>query len=104
MQPGDGFAVSPAEVRAHADHLRQIAVEVNAATEAAQYVRLHPEAYGKVCSFVPDELNRLSAPLVDGLRAIVESLNNTAARLEVAAEAYGAADGRATDRQPRTTR
>jgi hypothetical protein len=104
VQPGEGFAVRPAELQAHADHLSQIAVEVSMATDAARYVRIHREAYGKVCSFVPDELNELSAPLVDGLQAIIGSLNSTALRLEVAAEAYGAADGRATDRQQRGIR
>jgi cobalamin biosynthesis protein CbiG len=100
MQPGDIVAVDPASLTGHAGHLDQFAADIEAATQAARYVRIHTGAYGQVCAFVPVVLNTLSSPLAEGLGSIVTSLRDTATRLRAAANEYASADARSAQRQP----
>jgi Excreted virulence factor EspC, type VII ESX diderm len=99
MQPGDVVAVDPASLTAHAGHLDEFAADVEAATQAARYVRMHTAAYGQVCAFVPVVLNSLSSPLAEGLGSIVTSLRDTATRLRAAANEYAGAEARSAERQ-----
>jgi Excreted virulence factor EspC, type VII ESX diderm len=98
MPPGDVVAVDPASLTTHAGHLDQFATEIDGATQAARYVRMHTAAYGQVCAFVPVILNSLSGPLAEGLGTIVTSLRDTADRLRAAANEYAGADARGAQR------
>ena len=97
-QSGEVVVVDPASLIAHAGHLDGIASNIDAATEAAQHVRMETGAYGQVCAFVPVVLGYLSAPLATGLGTITTSLRDTAVRLRAAATEYAAADDRGTQR------
>ncbi|MBX6748537.1 MAG: hypothetical protein IRY85_02515 [Micromonosporaceae bacterium] len=93
MQPGEfELAVNPASMLAHGATIGAVAEEVEVARAAAEVVRLDRGAYGQVCAFVPDVLNRLSDDLMAGLRTAADSLHETSARLTAAAREFAAAD------------
>lgn len=97
MQPGEAeLAVSPESLLTHGSTVGAIAAEVETAYAAAQVVRLDHGAYGQVCAFVPVVLNTLSDDLMAGLRAAVDSLNDTSSRLKTVAYEFARADADAT--------
>jgi len=94
MSPGEfELAVDPASMLVHGATIGSVAAEVEVSCAAAEAVRLDRGAYGQVCAFVPDVLNKLSDDLMAGLRTAVNSLHDTSARLKAAAHDFAAADG-----------
>jgi Excreted virulence factor EspC, type VII ESX diderm len=94
MPPGDGVAVTPADMVSHADHVETVAAGVAAARQAGAATAPGPEAYGKLCVIVPLLLGQLQGMVVDGIAAAEQSLHDTAERLRTAAAAYRDADER----------
>jgi Protein of unknown function (DUF2580). len=94
MSPGEfEVVVDPASMLAHGATIGAVASEVEVARTAAEVVRFDRGAYGQVCAFVPDVLNRLSDELMAGLRTAADSLHDTSARLTAVAQEFAAADG-----------
>jgi Excreted virulence factor EspC, type VII ESX diderm len=89
---GDGIAVRPADLAAHAGHLDSVAAGVTTAQQAGTAVRLDAGAYGQLCAVVPVLLGVLQDRLLDGIGTAAESLHDTGQRLRTIASHYQAAD------------
>jgi hypothetical protein len=89
--------VVPAELIAHAGHVELVADDVAQAKSAGGGVSVGPDAYGYLCSLVPQMLGSLQDIIVDGIEAARASLDDTADRLRAAAGGYTGADNTAAD-------
>jgi hypothetical protein len=92
----DRVTVRPADLVPHASRLETAAAAVTAAEEAGAATRPGPDSYGQLCGVVPVLLASLQGLMVDGIGAAADSLRDTAARLRVTADGYGAADSRSS--------
>ena len=92
MPPGEGVAVRPADLIAHAGHVDAVAAGVGQARQAAATTAPGPDAYGKLCVIVPALLGQLQGVVVDGVAAAEQSLHDTAGRLRETAAGYTGTD------------
>lgn len=95
MPPGDGVAVNPAELEAHAGHVDAVAAAVGQARQAGAATAPGPEAYGRLCVIMPALLGQLQEFVVGGIAAAEDSLRDSAGRVRQAAADYREADQRA---------
>ena len=101
LPPGDGVAVTPGDLHAHAAKVDEIAERVTTAKEAGDAVRLDAGAYGKLCVMLPVLLGGLQGLVIDAIDAASRSLHDSGARLRTAAQGYQTADGNAAARHDR---
>jgi hypothetical protein len=87
-------AVRHPDLVTHASTVSAIGDQVTIAAQAGHTVRPGPEAYGKLCVMVPAMLAALQDALVEGISSAAGSMQDTAARLRLTAQAYEATDQR----------
>ncbi|MBT8224134.1 MAG: ESX-1 secretion-associated protein [Dactylosporangium sp.] len=90
--PDETITVDPAELRAHAGTLDEIAVAVDQARAAGATVVLGREAYGKLCFQVSLLMGPIQQIGVDALHEAVTALQSTADRLRTVGENYVSSD------------
>ncbi len=86
------FELRPADLHAHAGHVREVADDVDLASAAGRAVRAAPGAYGQLCAIVPVMLGALQDVLVDEIADSAEDLRRTAGLVRAAADGYERTD------------
>jgi hypothetical protein len=99
--PSDGVAVTPADLRAHAARVDEIAGQITTAKQAGDAVRLDAGAYGKLCAMLPVLLGGLQGLVIDGIDAASQSLRDSGERLRTAAQSYQTTDNNVAARHDR---
>lgn len=92
MPGGEGFAVSPSDLRAHAGRVDAIAAELGTARQAGQAVRVDGQAYGQLCTLVPALIGALDEVVTGAIGEAGTSVQDTAVRLRRTADTYQSAD------------
>jgi hypothetical protein len=88
MGAGEGFAVSPPDLHAHAGRVDAVADRIGTAEQAGRGVRVDAGAYGQLCVMVPVLIGALDDLVVNGIATAQTSVRDTAARLRVTAATY----------------
>lgn len=89
--------VEPTDLVVHAGQVEAIADALSTARQAGDIVRIHPEAYGKLCLTVPMMLDVLHDILIGGMDTAVDSARGTARQLRTVAENYQSTDATVAD-------
>jgi len=90
----DELSVVGEAILKHAASVDRIGDAVAQGRDAAVYIEMGREAYGKlpICQMIPTLLDPIQGMAVDSLREAVDALGEAADGLRAAAEEYGATD------------
>lgn len=92
MTAGDGFEVATTQLSSYATKIDTVAGDIARAEQAGAAVQLDAQAYGQLCTMVPQVVGFLQGLILDCMHTAQESARGTAERLRGAATTYPAGD------------